>query len=122
MAAGFWWGAGNTITILRYYNTRGQVKAVSMSSQRSVFPVEFYVETISLPGVKGADAKTGREIPLQLSAHSRGVLVSILAAFEPLEERIFTYEEQPAPSRHYIKLIIENETEAYDKMPDLLRT
>ena len=53
MAAGFWCGAGNTITILSYYNTNGQVKAVSMSSQRGVFPVEFYVETISLPGAKG---------------------------------------------------------------------
>lgn len=86
--------------ILRYYNTNGQVKAVSMSSQRGVFPVEFYVETISLPGVKVTDTKTGREIPVQLSAHPRGVLVSFLAAFAPLEERIFTYEEQPAPPKN----------------------
>lgn len=86
--------------ILRYYNTSGQVKAVSMSSQRGVFPVEFYVETLSLPGVKVTDTKTGREIPVQLSAHPRGVLVSFLAAFEPLEERIFAYEEQPAPPKN----------------------
>lgn len=86
--------------ILRYYNTSGQVKAVSMSSQRGVFPVEFFVETISLPGVKVTDARTGQEIPVQLSAHPRGVLVSFLAAFEPLEERSFTYEEQPAPPQN----------------------
>lgn len=86
--------------ILRYYNTSGQVKAVSMSSQRGVFPVEFYVETLSLPAVKVTDEKTGQEIPVQLSAHPRGVLVSFLAAFEPLEERIFTYEEQTAPPQN----------------------
>lgn len=35
---------------------------------------------------------------IQLSAHPRGVLVSFLAEFEPMEEKTFTYEEQPAPA------------------------
>lgn len=86
--------------MLRYYNSKGQVKAVSMSSARGVFPVEFYVETISLPGVKVTDTKTRDEIPVQLSAHPRGVLISFLSEFEPLEERIFTYEEQSAPPQN----------------------
>jgi len=85
--------------ILRYYNSCGQVKAVSMSSQKGLFPVEFYVETISLPGVKVTDIKTGKEMQVQLSAHPRGVLVSFLADFEPGEEKVFAYEEQPAPSQ-----------------------
>ena len=86
--------------ILRYYNTNGQVKAVSMSRQKGVFPVEFYVETISLSGVKVTDAKNGRVIPVQLSAHPRGMLISFLAEFEPLEERTFIYEEQAAPPQN----------------------
>lgn len=86
--------------ILRYYNTNGQVKVVSMSRQKGVFPVEFYVETISLPGVKVTDAKNGRKIPVQLSAHPRGMLISFLAEFEPLEERTFIYKEQAAPPQN----------------------
>lgn len=86
--------------ILRYYNTKGKVKAVSMSSQKGVFPVEFYVETLSLSAVEITDTKTGRTIPAQISAHPRGVLISFLAEFEPMEERTFTYEEQPAPPQN----------------------
>lgn len=84
--------------ILRYYNLCGTVKAVSVSREKRIYPVEFYVETISLPGVRVRDLKTGEELPVQLSAHPRGVLVSFLSAFEPLEEKLFSYEEQPAPS------------------------
>ena len=72
--------------ILRYYNTNGQVKAVSMSSRKGVYPVEFYVETLSLPDVKVTDLKTGEELAAQLSAHPRGVMLSFLAEFEPMEE------------------------------------
>lgn len=82
--------------ILRYYNLSGQVKAISTCSEKRVLPVEFYVETISLPGVKVTDNKTGEEIKVQLSTHPRGVLVSFLAEFEPMEEKTFTYAEQPA--------------------------
>lgn len=86
--------------ILRYYNTKGKVKAVSMSSQKGVFPVEFYVETISLPAVEVTDIKTGKTIPTQISAHPRGVLISFVAEFEAMEERIFAYEEQTAPPQN----------------------
>lgn len=85
--------------ILRYYNTSGQVKAVSMSSRKGVFPVEFYVETLSLPSVKVTDLKTGQVLGAQLCAHPRGVMVSFLAEFEPGEEKLFSYEEQAAPSQ-----------------------
>ena len=85
--------------ILRYYNTSGQVKVVSMSSTKGVFPVEFYVETLSLPSVKVTDLKTKQVLDVQLSAHPRGVLVSFLAEFEPMEEKSFSYEEQAAPSQ-----------------------
>ena len=82
--------------ILRYYNLSGKVKAVSTSHEKRVFPVEFYVETMSLPAVKVTDDKTNEVMEVQLSAHPRGVLVSFLAEFEPMEEKTFTYEEQPA--------------------------
>ena len=83
--------------ILRYYNLSGKVKAVSVSREKRVLPVEFYVETMSLPAVKVTDARTGEGIPAQLSAHPRGVLVSFLAEFGPMEEKEFFYEEQPVP-------------------------
>ena len=76
----------------------GTVKAVSVSHEKRSYPVEFYVETISLPGVRVRDLKTGEELPVQLSAHPRGVLVSFLSEFEPLEEKLFSFEEPPAPS------------------------
>ena len=82
--------------ILRYYNLSGKVKAVSGSRERRIFPVEFYVETVSLPAVKVTDLKTGEVIPAQLSSHPRGVLISFLSEFEPMEEKEFLYEEQPA--------------------------
>lgn len=82
--------------ILRYYSGNGQVKAVSMSREKRVLPVEFYVETASLPDVRVTDAKSGEVLPAQLSAHPRGVLVSFLSEFEPLEEKLFFYREQPA--------------------------
>ncbi len=85
--------------ILRYYNLSGQVKAISVSRKKRVYPVEFYVETISLPGVKVTDLKTGEVLPVQLSPHPRGVLVNFLSEFEPMEEKVFSYEEQPAADK-----------------------
>lgn len=84
--------------ILRYYNLSGKVKAVSTSCEKRIFPVEFYVETLRLPAVKVTDDATGKVMTVQLSQHPRGVLVSFLAEFEPMEEKVFTYEEQPEPS------------------------
>lgn len=54
------------------------------------------METMSLPAVKVTDDKTNEVMEVQLSTHPRGVLVSFLAEFEPMEEKTFTYEEQPA--------------------------
>ena len=50
---------------LRYYNSEGKVKVVSLSHQKGVFPVEFYVETISLSAVRVIDTKTKKTIPTQ---------------------------------------------------------
>ncbi len=85
--------------ILRYYNDSGEVKIVSTSSRKGVFPVEFYVETGRLPAVKVTDKMTGEELKVQLSSHPRGVLISFLAEFEPGEEKLFAYEEVPAPEQ-----------------------
>lgn len=90
--------------ILRYYNLSGEVKAVSLSREEKVFPVEFYVEAISLPNVKVTDLKTGEVLPVQISSHPRGVLISFLAKFEPMEEKLFSYEEQPEiPEKLYTR-------------------
>ncbi len=85
--------------ILRYYNNAGEVKVVSMSSQKGVYPVEFYVETAGLPAMTVRDKKTGEELKVQLSSHPRGVRVSFPAEFEPGEEKRFSYEEIPAPEQ-----------------------
>lgn len=85
--------------ILRYYNTDGQVKAVSFSRHKQVLPVEFYVETLRLDHVRVRDLKTKEELPVQLSSHPRGVMVSFLAEFEAGEEKLFSYEEIPAPEQ-----------------------
>lgn len=81
--------------ILRYYNLKGKVKAVSVSCKKGVFPVEFYVETSSMKAVKVTDLETGEVMKTQLSAHPRGVLVSFVSEFDPMEEKLFSYEEQP---------------------------
>ncbi len=83
--------------ILRYYNSSGKVKAVSLSRQKRVLPVEFYVETLKLDQARVTDLGTGQELPVQLSSHPRGVMVSFLAEFEAGEEKLFSYEEIPAP-------------------------
>lgn len=85
--------------ILRYYNSQGQVKAVSLSRQKRTLPVEFYVETLKLPNVRVIDMKDQKELPVQLSSHPRGVLVSFQAEFEAGEEKLFSYEEIPAPEQ-----------------------
>lgn len=87
--------------ILRYYATSGRVKVVSLRSAEAVLPVEFYVETLSLPAVRVTDTATGEVLPVQLSGHPRGVRISFLARFAAGEEKIFSYEEQPAPPQTF---------------------
>ena len=81
--------------VLRYYNLTGKVKAISVAEQPAIFPVEFYVETDRLPGCEVRD-EAGNVIPVQLSSHPRGVLVSFLSRLEPLKERIYSYRGIPA--------------------------
>lgn len=78
-----------------YYNTTGTVKAVNLARTAGKFPVEFYVETAKMSGIRVTDPSTGAEIPAQMSAHPRGVLVSFVSFFEAGEEKIFRYEEIP---------------------------
>lgn len=80
---------------LRYYNTDGKIKAINTSSNASKMPVEFYVETISLSGMKITNAQTGEELASQLSSHPRGVLISFIDYFNANEEKEYIYKEQP---------------------------
>lgn len=80
---------------LRYYNLDGKIKAINVGSQSGKMPVEFYVETMSLPAVKITNEKTGEELKAQLSAHPRGVLVSFIDSFDANEEKIYCYEQLP---------------------------
>ena len=82
--------------VLRYYNLLGKVKAISVAREQGVYPVEFYVETDKLPNCLVAD-EAGKQVPVQLSSHPRGVLVSFLAELSPLKERVFSYRGIPAP-------------------------
>lgn len=80
--------------VLRYYNLVGKVKAISTSREKAIYPVEFYVETDKLPNCEVKDSQ-GNILPIQLSSHPRGVLVSFLAELEPLKEEVFSYRAIP---------------------------
>lgn len=105
--------------ILCYYDLSGKVKAISTSHEKRLLPVEFYIETCNLPAVKVTDDKTGETLPVQLSSHPRGVLISFLSEFEPLEEKIFSFEKQPAPSR---KLFTRTAWIGAERVPDIVNT
>lgn len=79
--------------VLSYYSLNGQVKAISFSGKAGYFPVEFYVETMTMPGAVITDLKTGEQPKIQLSPHPRGVLISFVSWFEPREEKVFSYRE-----------------------------
>lgn len=83
---------------LSYYNTSGKIKAVSSSPYKELRPVEFYVETLSLPGIVVKD-KNGKTLTAQLAKHPRGVLVSFVDEFEPFETKVYTYSEFESNSK-----------------------
>lgn len=82
---------------LSYYNTTGRVKAINPGHKRGNYPVEFYVETLKIPAIRVVEEATGKEMTAQLSRHPRGVQISFVDSFAPFEEKIYTYEELPAP-------------------------
>ena len=82
--------------VLRYYNLVGKVKVLSVAETAGTYPVEFYVETDRLPNCEVRD-EDGKILPVQMSRHPRGVLVSFLADLQPLQERVFSYHGIPAP-------------------------
>ncbi len=89
---------------LLYYNTDGTIRATNAGPAGN-HPVEFYVETMTLPAVRVANTGTGEEMTVQLSAHPRGVRVTFVDTFAAGESKEYRYEELPAPlttlnSRH----------------------
>ncbi len=80
---------------LRYYDTCGKIKSINATNQAGKKVVEFYVETMRLPAIKITNEKTGEIINAQLSGHPRGILVSFIDEFKPLESKVYIYEEQP---------------------------
>lgn len=83
---------------LRYYDTDGRIKAINTSDKQMKMPVEFYVETRSLPAAEITDEKSGKKLPVQLSAHPRGVLVSFTDEFAPNEEKFYSYKSFDKPA------------------------
>ena len=81
--------------IRRYYNTNGKVRVKNTSSIAALLPVEFYIESSQMRGAAVTDAKSGREIPCQLSPHPRGVLISFADSFDAWEEKDYFYKELP---------------------------
>lgn len=83
--------------ILRYYAASGRVKVISLRENEAVLPVNFYIEVAELSAVRLTDCATGEVLPVQISPHPRGVQIHFLAKFAAGEEKIFRYEEIPAP-------------------------
>ena len=65
---------------LRYYNTSGTLRVLAPGGAPGPQPVEFYVETLSLPRacVRRDD---GTELPCQVSPHPRGRRITFLDDF-----------------------------------------
>ena len=79
---------------LRYYNTSGTLRVLAPGGAPGPQPVEFYVETLSLPRacVRRDD---GTELPCQVSPHPRGRRITFLDDFTGVCERRYTFAERP---------------------------
>ncbi|HIS77607.1 MAG TPA: hypothetical protein IAB51_12545 [Candidatus Merdivicinus excrementipullorum] len=82
--------------LINYYNTSGKIRALNPNSSAGLQAVEFYIESPDLNRARITD-ETGREIPCQVSPHPRGRRITFLDAFAPYGEKVYTYEELPAP-------------------------
>ena len=80
---------------LSYYNTAGVIRAVNPARQGGRRLVEFYIETMTIPGARVTNTATREEMTVQLSGHPRGVLVSFTDEFQPGEVKEYRYEEMP---------------------------
>ncbi len=79
---------------LRYYNTSGTLRVLAPGGAPGPQPVEFYVETLSLPRacVRRDD---GTELPCQVSPHPRGRRITFLDDFTGVCERRYAFAERP---------------------------
>ena len=80
--------------ILRYYSTRGTVRACHVSDRAGQRLVEFYIESPHLARAEVRDAH-GRKLACQVSPHPRGRKISFVDTFAPHEEVCYTYRELP---------------------------
>lgn len=78
---------------LRYYDRAGKIKAINTVNESKKCIVEFYIEVWGFGDIKITDDKTGKVLEAQTSSHPRGVLVSFIDDFLPLEEKVYSFEE-----------------------------
>ncbi len=78
---------------LRYYDRNGKIKAINTVNESKKSLVEFYIEVWGYGDIKVTNDKTGEVLQTQISSHPRGVLVSFIDNFEPLEEKVYSFEE-----------------------------
>ncbi len=77
---------------LRYYDRAGKIKAINTVNESKKCIVEFYIEVWGFGDIKIIDDKTGKALEAQTSSHPRGVLVSFVDEFLPLEEKVYSFE------------------------------
>ena len=78
---------------LRYYDRQGKIKAINTVNEAKKCLVEFYIEVWGFGDIKITEDKTGKILEAQTSSHPRGVLISFIDDFLPLEEKIYNFEE-----------------------------
>lgn len=107
---------------LRYYDMDGKIKAVNPQSFEGKMPVEFYVEAYfgnppQYPKMVITNEKTGEEFIPQMSAHPRGVLISFIDSFKPMEEKVYSFKSSPyeAPMINSRKAFI-----GAERIPDII--
>ena len=81
---------------LRYYATRGKIRALGAARAGVPQPVEFYIESHSMNAAEIRDQE-GRVIPCQVSPHPRGRKISFLDTLAPGEEKTYTYRALATP-------------------------
>ena len=79
---------------LRYYDRDGKIKAINTVNEARKCVVEFYIEAWAYGDIKVLDEKTNKYMKTQVSPHPRGVLITFIDDFLPLEEKVYTFEEK----------------------------
>ncbi len=103
----------------RYYDRNGLIKAINTTPTAIQALVEFYIEACEYHGIELYHQQTKQPIKVQLSAHPRGVLVSFVDKFEPLEHKVYCFKEV-APKKETLNFRV-----AYygpDQVKDIVNT